>query len=57
MGLAVNGEGEFAGSDRCHIIRELTKDQILAKMVQTGGYLWHEPPMQVGTASGKEILS
>ena len=28
--LHVNGEGEFAGTDRCHITRELTKDQILS---------------------------
>jgi uncharacterized protein len=30
--LSVNGAAEFAGSDRCHIIRELTKDQILDRI-------------------------
>ena len=40
--LTVNGPGEFAGSDRCHITRELTKDQILAKIAGSGGLFWHE---------------
>lgn len=56
--LTVNGAGEFAGSDRCHITRELTKDQILDKIAAAGGLFWHEPP--AGTTSahapGKEIL-
>jgi uncharacterized protein len=42
--LAVNGPGEFAGSDRCHITRELTKDQILASIAAAGGLFWHESP-------------
>ena len=41
--LAVNGRGEFVGSDRCHITRELTKDQILTQIVNSGGLFWHEP--------------
>ncbi|MBD0370225.1 MAG: radical SAM protein [Pyrinomonadaceae bacterium] len=41
--LTVNGPGEFAGSDRCHIIRELTKDQILAKISESGGVFWSAP--------------
>jgi uncharacterized protein len=41
--LTVNGPGEFAGSDRCHIIRELTKDQILAKISEAGGVFWSAP--------------
>ncbi|MCI0526406.1 MAG: radical SAM protein [Nitrospira sp.] len=56
--LTVNGEGEFAGSDRCHITRELTKDQILTKITASGGLFWHEPPhARTGApAAGKEIL-
>jgi uncharacterized protein len=55
--LAVNGEGEFAGSDRCHIIRELTKDQILDRVERSGGFFWHEPPAGIATAAaGKEML-
>jgi uncharacterized protein len=33
---------KFAGSDRCHIIRELTQDQILEKIHQSGGWFWQE---------------
>jgi uncharacterized protein len=42
--LAIYGEGEFAGTDRCAIIRELTKDQILAHIAEAGGVFWHTPP-------------
>jgi uncharacterized protein len=41
--LVVNGDGEFAGTDRCHIIRELTKDQLLNRIELSGGLFWHEP--------------
>jgi uncharacterized protein len=59
--LTINGREEFAGSDRCTITRELTKDQILARIAETGGLFWHEPPAYLSgqplTASqGKEIL-
>ena len=40
--LTVNDSLEFQGSDRCTITRELTKDQILAKISQSGGLYWHE---------------
>lgn len=40
--LAVNPLGDFAGSDRCHITRELTKDLILLKLAECGGLVWHE---------------
>jgi len=40
--LAMNGAGEFAGAGRCHITRELTKDQILAKIASSGGLFWRE---------------
>jgi uncharacterized protein len=43
--LAVNGnEKVFAGTARCHINRELTKDQILRRIADAGGICWHEPP-------------
>jgi uncharacterized protein len=59
--LTVNGRGEFEGSERCTITRELTKDQILARIAAAGGVFWHEPPVyaseQTSSASqGKEIL-
>lgn len=41
--LAATGAGEFSGSARCHVIRELTKDQILEKIAAAGGLFWHEP--------------
>jgi uncharacterized protein len=45
--LATNGRGEFLGSERCHITRELTKDQVLARIADAGGLVWqdagHEP--------------
>ncbi len=40
--LTVCGD-EFSGTERCHITRELTKDQILDKIAQSGGFFWHEP--------------
>jgi len=40
--LAANGPGQFTGSARCHITRELIKDQILGQIVQAGGAVWHE---------------
>ncbi len=45
--LVLTGGGEFRGSARCHVIRELTKDLILEKIAASGGLSWHEPP--VGT--------
>jgi uncharacterized protein len=41
--LALYGPGAFTGTDRCHIIRELTKDQILRRIYDAGGLVWHEP--------------
>jgi uncharacterized protein len=38
-----NGPGPFAGSDRCHVTRELTKDQLLRKIEEGGGIVWHDP--------------
>ena len=42
--LTVNGSEPFSGSERCHITRELTKDQILDKIAASGGLFWHEAP-------------
>lgn len=39
--LSASPDGTFQGSDRCHITRELTKDQILRAIVDSGGILWH----------------
>lgn len=40
--LNVNQPGEFSGSERCHITRELTKDEILERIVASCGQFWHE---------------
>lgn len=42
--LAAGGAAEFVGTDRCHIIRELTKDQILERVAFSGGVVWNEGP-------------
>ncbi|MDR2423698.1 MAG: radical SAM protein [Prevotellaceae bacterium] len=44
--VVVNGGAkEFAGTGRCHINRELTKDQILERIADAGGLFWHEMPV------------
>ena len=40
--LHSNADGEIKGSDRCHIIQEFSKDQILQKINDSGGLFWHE---------------
>lgn len=40
--LHSNADGEIKGSDRCHIIQELSKDQILQKINDSGGLFWRE---------------
>jgi uncharacterized protein len=56
--LTVSGNGEFHGSDRCHITRELTKDQILEKIAASGGWFWHEGDVagEDSRAHGKEFV-
>ena len=55
--LSFSREGEFAGTDRCHITRELTRDQILAKIVASGGLFWHQPLVCTADAqAAKETL-
>ena len=41
--LAANGCGEPAGSQRCHITRELVKDQLLTRIADAGGLVWRDP--------------
>jgi uncharacterized protein len=41
---------EFAGAGRCEIIRELTKDQILEKIADSGGVWWKGSPRRTGGA-------
>jgi uncharacterized protein len=56
--LTINGTGEFNGSDRCHITREITKDQILERIAGSGGLFWHEgKPASCHVASGKEMIA
>jgi uncharacterized protein len=56
--LTVSGAEEFQGSDRCHITRELTKDQILQKIAASGGLFWHEGRIadEDERARGKEFF-
>jgi len=54
--LTINGDEEFQGSDRCHITRELTKDQILEKIAKSGGLFWHEESGAVDRPRGKELF-
>nr|VFK16059.1 MAG: radical SAM additional 4Fe4S-binding SPASM domain-containing protein [Candidatus Kentron sp. LFY] len=58
--LTVSGNEAFNGTSRCHITRELTKDQILERITAAGGIFWHEPPepgSQDHPSDGKEIYS
>ena len=43
--LATDRTSEYRGSERCHLTRELTRDQILGRIRDSGGVLWHEPPV------------
>ena len=52
--LAATGELEFAGSDRCHIIRELSKDEILDRIAASGGLFWHAPQQSFAGAPAME---
>jgi uncharacterized protein len=51
--LALHGGGEFAGTERCDIIRALTQDQILARIADAGGVFWHEMPAEAVAAIGR----
>ncbi|MDR1155646.1 MAG: radical SAM protein [Bacteroidales bacterium] len=42
--LTMTGSLEFSGTSRCNIIHELTRDQILSRIAESGGIFWHEPP-------------
>ncbi len=52
--IAVNGSEMFSGSERCHITRELTTDQILDKIAASGGLFWHEAPAADAPILAKE---
>lgn len=56
--LTISDSKEFQGSDRCHITRELTKDQILEKIAASGGLFWHEGRLADENiiAKGKEMF-
>ena len=41
--LTTNGDADYRGAGRCHVIRELTKDMILDRISSSGGLFWHEP--------------
>lgn len=55
--LTVQGDdGEFRGTERCNITRELTKDLILARIEESGGLFWHEPdPRHLDELKEEEI--
>jgi uncharacterized protein len=48
--LHAGPDGEFAGTERCHIIRALTLDQILERVAGSGGWFWHEPPPELSAS-------
>ena len=48
------GNTEFAGTDRCHITRELTIDQLLDRIAEAGGLFWHELPEKIHTGPDKK---
>lgn len=59
--VSTHGSTEFHGSDRCHITRELTKDQLLERIADSGGVFWSEGINAEATAAapvpgGKEAL-
>lgn len=53
--LAVGGP-DFQGTERCHVIRELTLDQILERISDSGGLVWHDLGPATSRACGKEFL-
>jgi uncharacterized protein len=42
--LVASKGGELTGTNRCHITRELIKDDLLERIAAAGGIFWHEPP-------------
>lgn len=55
--VVTNGRSEFAGSDRCHITRELTKDQIITLIGNAGGIAWKgDAAVELGGGAGKEMM-
>jgi uncharacterized protein len=38
--LSVDATGDFQGSDRCHVTRALTRDQIVERIAGAGGLVW-----------------
>ncbi len=38
--VSAGGDESFRGSDRCHITRELLKDQIVQRIASSGGLVW-----------------
>ncbi|MDR1675826.1 MAG: radical SAM protein, partial [Tannerella sp.] len=54
--VVINGSAEeFAGTGRCHINRELTKDQILDRIAEAGGVCWHELPNHLREKAYREL--
>lgn len=47
--LAAHGP-EFNGTARCHITRELIKDQLIERIAEAGGLFWHDPHPPAETA-------
>lgn len=41
--LNMTGRGKFTGTERCHVTRELTQDEILDRIAASGGLFWHDP--------------
>lgn len=55
--LTISGSEAFAGTERCHITRELTKDELTRRIIASGGLLWHgNNDSDESRPSGKELL-
>lgn len=46
-----DGGCDHERSEYCHIVREVTKDRLLARIASAGGLAWHEPDRGARTAS------
>jgi len=53
--LTANGPGEFTGSERCHVTRELVKDEVLARIGASGGIAWRQTPHGATCPSGSYV--
>jgi uncharacterized protein len=51
--LSVDASGAFQGSDRCHITRALTRDQVVERIAGAGGLVWRGDGAGTGPGEGR----